>query len=32
VIEATRTRYVQAYERISGRSFASWWGVGSKEQ
>jgi phosphoribosylaminoimidazole-succinocarboxamide synthase len=32
VIEATRTRYVQAYERISGRSFASWWGVGSGGQ
>jgi phosphoribosylaminoimidazole-succinocarboxamide synthase len=29
VIAATRDRYVQAYERISGRSFASWWGVGS---
>jgi phosphoribosylaminoimidazole-succinocarboxamide synthase len=27
VISATRARYVAAYERISGRSFASWWGV-----
>ncbi|HVC26105.1 MAG TPA: phosphoribosylaminoimidazolesuccinocarboxamide synthase [Acidimicrobiales bacterium] len=27
VIEATRDRYVAAYEQISGRSFASWWGV-----
>jgi phosphoribosylaminoimidazole-succinocarboxamide synthase len=25
VISATRERYVQAYERISGRSFADWW-------
>ncbi len=25
VIEATRDRYVAAYERISGRSFADWW-------
>jgi phosphoribosylaminoimidazole-succinocarboxamide synthase len=27
VIAATRERYVSAYERITGRSFASWWGV-----
>ena len=29
VIAATRARYIQAYETISGRSFSSWWGVGS---
>lgn len=29
VIVATRDRYVTAYERISGRSFAKWWGVSS---
>jgi phosphoribosylaminoimidazole-succinocarboxamide synthase len=28
VIDATRTRYVTAYEAISGRSFSDWWGVG----
>ncbi|MCU1488705.1 MAG: Phosphoribosylaminoimidazole-succinocarboxamide synthase [Acidimicrobiaceae bacterium] len=28
VIAATRERYVTAYQRISGRSFATWWGVG----
>lgn len=27
VIAETRDRYVEAYERISGRSFAKWWGV-----
>jgi phosphoribosylaminoimidazole-succinocarboxamide synthase len=27
VVEATRTRYVEAYERITGRSFADWPGV-----
>jgi phosphoribosylaminoimidazole-succinocarboxamide synthase len=27
VIAATRERYVRAYEQISGRSFADWWGV-----
>ena len=27
VIEATRDRYVSAYEQISGRSFSDWWGV-----
>lgn len=29
VIAQTRERYVRAYETISGRSFSSWWGVGS---
>ena len=24
VVDATRTRYVEAYERITGRSFADW--------
>ena len=27
VVEATRARYVEAYERITGRSFAAWPGV-----
>ena len=27
VVEATRSRYVEAYERITGRRFADWWGV-----
>ncbi len=27
VIEATRDRYVTAYEKVSGRRFADWWGV-----
>jgi hypothetical protein len=27
VIEATRRRYVEGYERITGRSFADWPGV-----
>jgi phosphoribosylaminoimidazole-succinocarboxamide synthase len=27
VIDSTRTRYVEAYERITGRSFAQWPGV-----
>ena len=27
VVQATRDRYVQAYEIISGRPFSSWWGV-----
>jgi phosphoribosylaminoimidazole-succinocarboxamide synthase len=27
VVAATRERYVSAYEQISGRSFADWWGV-----
>jgi len=27
VVEATRTRYIEAYERLSGRSFADWPGV-----
>ncbi len=27
VVAATRERYVAAYERITGRSFADWWGV-----
>jgi phosphoribosylaminoimidazole-succinocarboxamide synthase len=29
VVQATRERYVQAYERLTGRSFADWPGVGS---
>ena len=29
VVAATRARYVAAYEQLSGRSFADWWGVGS---
>jgi phosphoribosylaminoimidazole-succinocarboxamide synthase len=29
VIRATRTRYIEAYERISGLSFADWQGVSS---
>jgi len=28
VVAATRHRYVQAYERLTGRSFSDWWGVG----
>jgi phosphoribosylaminoimidazole-succinocarboxamide synthase len=28
VVEATRQRYVEAYERITGRRFADWHGVG----
>lgn len=32
VIAKTRERYVRAYETISGRSFAAWWGVGSGAQ
>jgi phosphoribosylaminoimidazole-succinocarboxamide synthase len=28
VVDATRDRYVEAYERLSGRSFASWPGAG----
>ncbi len=28
VVEATRERYVRAYELITGRSFAEWYGVG----
>ena len=27
VVDATRARYVEAYERITGRSFADWPGV-----
>jgi phosphoribosylaminoimidazole-succinocarboxamide synthase len=29
VVDATRARYVEAYERITGRSFADWHGVGT---
>jgi len=29
VVAATRERYVSAYERITGRRFADWWGVGT---
>ena len=29
VVSATRDRYVQAYERLSGLSFATWPGVGA---
>ena len=31
VIGATRARYIEAYEKISGRSFAEWWGEGSSD-
>ena len=27
VVEATRQRYVRAYELLTGRSFADWYGV-----
>jgi phosphoribosylaminoimidazole-succinocarboxamide synthase len=27
VVEATRQRYVSAYEQITGKAFTSWWGV-----
>lgn len=27
IVEATRSRYIEAYERISGLSFADWIGV-----
>ena len=27
IVSATRDRYVEAYERISGRSFADWIGA-----
>ncbi|MBI2708267.1 MAG: phosphoribosylaminoimidazolesuccinocarboxamide synthase [Actinobacteria bacterium] len=30
VVSATRSRYVEAYERITGRRFADWPGVGSE--
>lgn len=30
VAQATRGRYVAAYEQLTGRSFADWWGVGSR--
>jgi phosphoribosylaminoimidazole-succinocarboxamide synthase len=30
VVAATRARYVTAYERISGRNFTEWWGVGEE--
>ena len=30
VVAATRERYVAAYEQLSGRSFAEWWGVRSR--
>jgi phosphoribosylaminoimidazole-succinocarboxamide synthase len=29
VVEATRTRYIEAYQRITGRSFADWPGAGT---
>jgi phosphoribosylaminoimidazole-succinocarboxamide synthase len=29
VVTATSERYVEAYERITGRSFADWPGAGS---
>jgi phosphoribosylaminoimidazole-succinocarboxamide synthase len=29
IVAATRERYVQAYERISGLSFAEWIGAGA---
>ncbi len=28
VVSATRDRYVEAYERLTGRRFAEWWGAG----
>ena len=28
VVEASRQRYVTAYERITGKAFADWYGVG----
>ncbi len=28
VVAATRSRYVEAYERLTGRRFADWWGAG----
>ena len=31
VVQATRERYVRAYELISGRRFADWWGVDGGE-
>jgi phosphoribosylaminoimidazole-succinocarboxamide synthase len=31
VIDATRARYVDAYERVTGLSFADWPGVGSQQ-
>ena len=31
VIDATRARYVDAYERVTGQSFADWPGVGSHQ-
>jgi phosphoribosylaminoimidazole-succinocarboxamide synthase len=30
VVESTRRRYVEAYERLTGRSFADWPGVGER--
>ena len=30
IVAATRARYVEAYERITGRSFADWPGVGAR--
>ena len=30
VIVATRSRYISAYEQLTGRSFADWWGVGTQ--
>ena len=32
VVEATRTRYVEAYERITGRRFVDWPGAGSERR
>ncbi len=29
VIEETRARYIEAYETLSGRKFADWWGQGT---
>jgi phosphoribosylaminoimidazole-succinocarboxamide synthase len=31
VVAATRARYVAAYEQLSGRDFAAWWGVGARD-
>jgi phosphoribosylaminoimidazole-succinocarboxamide synthase len=30
VVESTRNRYVEAYERLTGRSFSEWPGVGGR--
>jgi phosphoribosylaminoimidazole-succinocarboxamide synthase len=32
VIQATRSRYIEAYERLSGRSFAEWPGADGPQE